>query len=385
MIAQWWHQLRSREIDGILLAGVLGLSLVGVVMVMSASLQIAELDYNTPFHFFKRHLVYWLLAVGTGLVAYVALPLERFKDFGLVSFFIAVAVLLLLFVPGLGREVNGSLRWLSLAGFTVQPSELAKFFFIVYLAGYINQRHVELMSSWKVFLAPLGLLVVLAALLLKQPDFGALVVIASCTMGMLFLAGTPMRRFVPLALVMAVLAYVIAISQPYRVARLMSFLNPWEDQFGSGYQLVQSLIAFGRGGWFGVGLGNSVQKLFYLPEAHTDFVYAVIAEEFGLLGNLLLIAGFVLVVGRMFLIGQRLAQANWWFHGLCVYGFAIVFSTQALINLGVNMGVLPTKGLTLPFVSYGGSSLLVSALMVALALRADADLKLAQAPKGEKT
>src|SRR5699024_2607135 len=236
----------------------------------------------------------------------------------------------------------------------------------------ITQRHVELMSSWKVFLAPLGLLVVLAMLLLKQPDFGALVVIASCTMGMLFLAGTPMRRFVPLALLVAGLAYVVAISQPYRVARLMSFLNPWEDQFGSGYQLVQSLIAFGRGGWFGVGLGNSVQKLFYLPEAHTDFVYAVIAEEFGLLGNLLLIAACVLVVCRMFLIGQRLAQANWWFHGLCVYGFAIVFSTQALINLGVNMGVLPTKGLTLPFVSYGGSSLLVSALMVALALRADA-------------
>lgn len=384
MIANWWHQLRSRQVDSVLLAGVIGLSLVGVVMVMSASLQIAEMDYNTPFHFFKRHVMYWLMAVAVGVFSYVVLPLERFKDLGLVSFFIAVAVLLLLFIPGLGHEVNGSLRWLRLPGFTVQPSELAKFFFIVYLAGYITQRHAELMVSWKVFLAPVGLLIVLAVLLLKQPDFGALVVIGCSAMGMLFLAGTPLRRFIPLLLIAAGVIYLLASSQPYRVARLLSYTNPWQDQFGSGYQLTQSLIAFGRGGWFGVGLGNSVQKLFYLPEAHTDFVYAVIAEEFGLLGNLLLIAGFGLVVARMFWIGWRLAIAGWWFHALCVYGFALVFSAQAMINLGVNMGVLPTKGLTLPFVSYGGSSLIVSALMVALALRADADLRAVQAPKEGK-
>src|SRR5699024_3431655 len=353
MIANWWQQLRSRQVDSVLLATVIGLSLVGVVMVMSASLQIAETNYNNPLYFFKRHVVYWVLALGVGLFAYVALPLERFKDMGQLAFWLAIGVLALLFIPGLGREVNGSLRWLNIAGFTIQPSELAKFLFIIYLAGYITQRHELLMESWQVFLAPFYLLAVIAVFLLKQPDFGALVVIASCTLGMLFLAGTPLRRFVPLAVVMGGLAAVIAVSQPYRMARLMSFLDPWQDQFGSGYQLTQSLIAFGRGGWTGVGLGNSVQKLFYLPEAHTDFVYAVLAEEFGLFGNLALIGGFALLVSRLFLIGQRLASANWWFHGLCVYGFAIVFSMQALINLGVNMGMLPTKGLTLPFVSYG--------------------------------
>lgn len=382
MIAHWWANLRQQEIDSLMLVAVLALSLLGLVMVMSASLQIAESDHGNAFYFFQRHAVFWVLAVLVGFVVYAFFPLGWFENLGFLAFLGAVAALLLVFVPGLGYSVNGSLRWVNLGGLRVQPSELAKFLFIIYLAGFITRRHQLLMNSWKSFAAPLSLLVILAALLLGQPDFGTLVVVGTTTLGMLFLAGVPFVRFITLVLVLAVVAAVVAVAEPYRVVRLMSFMDPWADQFNSGYQLTQSLIAFGSGHWLGVGLGNSVQKLFFLPEAHTDFISAVIAEELGLVGSLGLMALVATVVTRMFLIGHRLAAAGWWYQALCVQGFAIVFSVQALINLGVSMGALPTKGLTLPFVSYGGSSLLICAVMVALALRADADLKAAQQQGG---
>lgn len=382
MIANWWGGLRRQDVDTLMLAAVVALSLLGLVMVMSASLQIAESDHGNAFHFFKRQAVFWVLAVGLGFFVYAFFPLGWFENLGFLAFLGAVAALLLVFVPGLGHSVNGSLRWVNLGGLRVQPSEIAKFLFIIYLAGYITRRHERLMTSWKSFGAPLALLVVLAALLLAQPDFGTLVVVGATTFGMLFLAGVPTGRFITLVVAAAVLGAAVAVAEPYRMARLMSFMDPWADQFNSGYQLTQSLIAFGTGHWFGVGLGNSVQKLFFLPEAHTDFIAAVIAEELGLIGNLSLMALMTTVVVRMFLIGHRLASAGWWYQALCVQGFAIVFSTQAMINLGVSMGALPTKGLTLPFVSYGGSSLLVCAVMVALALRADADLKAAQQKGG---
>lgn len=382
MIAAVWQDLKQRSLDPWIVGGVLALSLLGIVMVMSASLQIAEINNNDPFYFFKRHLVYWAMAISIGVFTYVAVPFNWFRRIGFLGFLIALVSLLLLFIPGLGRSVNGSLRWLNLAGLTVQPSEIAKFFFITYLAGYIIKHYESLMTSWQSFLAPLGLLGIIGLALLMQPDFGAFTVITVATLSLLFLAGAPMMRFLVIAGSVVGLGALVAVAQPYRVARLMSFMNPWEDPFGSGYQLTQSLIAFGRGGWFGVGIGNSVQKLFYLPEAHTDFISAVIAEELGLIGNLAIVALFVLVVGRMFFIAQRLAKANWWYQALCIYGFAVVFSTQAIVNLGVSMGILPTKGLTLPFVSYGGSSLLVSAAMVALALRADADLRWAEKQGG---
>lgn len=372
-----WNVLRPSlaRLDVPLLAGALVLSLLGLVMVTSASLQIAETRLGAPFHYAIRHAVYLLLGLAGGTVLYMLVPLALLERLRFVALPAAVAVLLLLFIPGLGREVNGSLRWVNLGGFTLQPSEFAKLGFVMYLAGYIAQRRVVLETTWKAFLLPLGVLGMLAVLLLLQPDFGAVVVLGVAAMGMLFLAGVPTRRFLLLCLIVVVLAAVVAFAQPYRVARLMSFMDPWADQFGSGYQLTQSLIAFGRGHWFGVGLGNSVQKLFYLPEAHTDFVFAVLAEELGLLGNLALIGLFVFVIARVFMLGARLEQRGWFYHAQLVYGIALIFSAQALINLGVNMGLLPTKGLTLPFVSSGGSSLLVSAAMVAIVLRAGTELR----------
>ena len=363
------------QIDVPMLLAALGLALVGLVMVSSASMQIAETRLGAPFYFATRHAIYLGMGVVLGLGVYMLVSLSWLEKLRFLALPASVAVLLMLFIPGLGREVNGSLRWINLAGFTVQPSEIAKLGFVMYLAGYISVRKAELESTWKAFLIPLVVLGMLAVLLLMQPDFGAVVVLGVAAMGMLFLSGVPTRRFLLLALLLSLLAALIAFAQPYRVARLMSFMDPWADQYGSGYQLTQSLIAFGRGHWFGVGMGNSVQKLFYLPEAHTDFVYAVLAEELGLFGNLLLIAAFTLLISRIFLLGAKLAARGWHYHSQLVYGIALIFSTQVVINLGVNMGLLPTKGLTLPFVSYGGSSLLISAVMIALVLRAGTELK----------
>ena len=363
------------RLDLPMLLAALGLALLGLVMVSSASMQIAETRLGAPFYFAMRHGIYLGMGIALGVAVYMLVSLEWLEKVRFLALPASVAVLLMLFIPGLGREVNGSLRWINLAGFTVQPSEIAKLGFVMYLAGYISVRKAELESTWKAFLMPLVVLGMIAVLLLMQPDFGAVMVLGVAAMGMLFLAGVPTRRFLLLALLLSVLAALIAFAQPYRVARLMSFMDPWADQFGSGYQLTQSLIAFGRGHWFGVGMGNSVQKLFYLPEAHTDFVYAVLAEELGLFGNLLLILAFTLLITRIFLLGAKLAARGWHYHAQLVYGIALIFSTQVVINLGVNMGLLPTKGLTLPFVSYGGSSLLISAVMIALVLRAGTELK----------
>jgi cell division protein FtsW len=285
----------------------------------------------------------------------------------------AVFVLALVLIPGIGKEVNGSQRWIALPGFNVQASELAKLGYLIWLAGYISNHQQALLQKWPAFLIPLGVLAVLAGLLLAEPDFGAVVVLGIATLGMLFIAGVPLLRFLTIALLVTLLGAAVALLQPYRMARLMNFLDPWADQFGGGYQLTQSLIAFGRGHVDGVGLGNSVQKLFYLPEAHTDFVFAVTAEEFGLLGTTLLIALFVLVCARIFSLAFSLLQKQQLFSGQLVLGIALIFSSQVFVNIGVNMGLLPTKGLTLPLVSYGGSSLLVMAVMIALVLRIGTD------------
>ena len=292
---------------------------------------------------------------------------------------VALVALVMVFIPGLGREVNGSTRWIALPGLTIQASEIVKLCFVLYLAGYIAQHKAALESGWKAFLLPLGVLAALTFMLLLQPDFGAVVVLGIAAMGMLFLAGVPTLRFLIIGLAVVALGAVVALAEPYRVARLMSFTDPWADQYGAGYQLTQSLIAFGRGHWLGVGLGNSVQKLFYLPEAHTDFVFAVLAEEWGLIGTLAMIVGFAVLGWRLFVIGRGLEQRGFLYHAYLVYGTALVLCAQAFINVGVNMGVLPTKGLTLPFVSYGGSSLLICSVMIALVLRASTEQSRLQA------
>ncbi|MDF1630551.1 MAG: putative lipid II flippase FtsW [Alcanivoracaceae bacterium] len=358
-----------RPEDMWLLGGVMLLAITGLVMVMSASLQIAETKLGSPFYFFSRHLVYLLLAVTAGVLTYLLVPVAMLEKLRMLALIGAVLILLAVLIPGIGREVNGSQRWISLPGFNIQASEPAKLGYLIWLAGYINNQRDALQQRWQTFLMPLGVLGFLALLLLAEPDFGAAVVLGIATMGMLFMAGVPMLRFLSVALAVVLAAAAVALLQPYRVARLMSFLDPWADQFGGGYQLTQSLIAFGRGHIDGVGLGNSVQKLFYLPEAHTDFVFAVTAEEFGLIGTVLLISLFILVCARIFQLAFRLLDKQQMFSGQLVLGIALVFASQAFVNMGVNMGLLPTKGLTLPLVSYGGSSLLVMSVMIALVLK----------------
>ena len=358
------------------------LLLWGLVMVTSASLQIADTHLDAPFHYGIRHAVYLALGVIVASVVIGLVSIEWLQQLRFLALPLAVLLLTLVFIPGLGREVKGALRWIQVGGLTVQPSEVAKLCFVVYMAGYIAVHGEMLRASWKGFLMPFSVLALLSMLLMMEPDFGAVVVFGVTTMGMLFLAGVPLRRFLLVGAVLAVLVTLLAFAQPYRVARLLSFMDPWSDQFGAGYQLTQSLIAFGRGEWLGVGLGNSIQKLFYLPEAHTDFVYAVTAEEFGLFGNLLLLGLFLFFCYRIFALGGRLEERGMTFHAFLAYGMALLFSSQIVINLAVNMGLMPTKGLTLPFFSYGGSSLLVSIAMVALVLRAALELRMREVKRG---
>jgi len=278
-------------------------------------------------------------------------------------------------VPGVGRNVNGATRWLPLGFVNLQVSELAKLAVVVYAAGYLVRRGEEVRSTIQGFVKPLGVMLLFALLLLLEPDFGAVVVIGATLMGMLFLAGVRLWLFGLLLVAAAGALALLAITSPYRMERLTTFMNPWADPFDSGFQLTQALIAFGRGEWLGVGLGGSVQKLFYLPEAHTDFLFAVLAEELGLLGAVGVIALFAYVVWRGFAIGQVAARAGRHFAAYLSYGIALWIGMQAFINLGVNMGVLPTKGLTLPLMSYGGSSMLVSCIAVALLLRVDRETR----------
>jgi cell division protein FtsW len=371
--------VRDPGLDRPLLWTVALLALAGLVIVTSASLQIAETRLDSPFHYGLRHGIYLLASVGLGVFVYCCVPLSLLEKLRFAMLPVALVTLVMVFIPGLGREVNGSTRWIALPGITIQASEIVKLCFVLYLAGYIAQHKAALESGWKAFLLPLGVLAALTFMLLLQPDFGAVVVLGIAAMGMLFLAGVPTLRFLIIGLAVVALGAVVALAEPYRVARLMSFTDPWADQYGAGYQLTQSLIAFGRGHWLGVGLGNSVQKLFYLPEAHTDFVFAVLAEEWGLIGTLAMIVGFAVLGWRLFVIGRGLEQRGFLYHAYLVYGTALVLCAQAFINVGVNMGVLPTKGLTLPFVSYGGSSLLICSVMIALVLRASTEQSRLQA------
>ncbi len=364
------HVAAVAQGDVPLLLAVTALLALGLLMVGSASISIADRQLGAPFHYLLRQGVY--VAVGV-LMAFVTVqvPLAVWQRIGPLLLLSSLALLLLVLVPGLGRNVNGATRWLPLGVFNLQVSELAKLALIVYAAGYLVRRGDEVRNTVKGFLKPLGLLVVFALLLLLQPDFGALVVLGATLLGMLFLAGVRLWLFGLLVAAAGGMLALLAVTSPYRMERLTTFMNPWADPFNSGFQLTQALIAFGRGDWFGVGLGGSVQKLFYLPEAHTDFLFAVLAEELGLFGALGVIVLFVFVVWRGFVIGRAAAQVGAHFGAYLSYGIALLIGLQAVINLGVNMGVLPTKGLTLPLMSYGGSSMLVSCIAVGLLLRVD--------------
>ncbi len=353
-------------LDVWLLGIALLLVALGLVMVTSASVSIAERQMGDSFYFFWKQSAYVMVGL---LIGYTILKVRLVYWERLGSYFLLVGFALLVAVLILGREVNGSVRWLAVGPFNLQPSELIKLFVVVYMAGYLVRRGDEVRNSIKGFLKPMALVGIICMLLLMEPDFGAAVVITATVLAMMFLAGVRLWQFGILFGVMLVSLALLAVSSPYRVERLTSFVNPWENPFDSGYQLTQALIAFGRGEWFGVGLGGSVQKLFYLPEAHTDFLFAVLAEELGLLGAVMVIVLFAVLVWRAFVVGQAAMRDSNYFGAYLSFGIGVWLGLQAFINLGVNMGVLPTKGLTLPLMSYGGSSIVVSCMACALLLR----------------
>jgi cell division protein FtsW len=350
---------RRFAFDPVLMMTVGGILLLGLVMMTSASISIADRQVQEPLYFLSRQL--FGVAFGVlGAVIMMTIPTTVWERLAMPLLLVEFILLLLVLIPGIGHEVNGSRRWLRAGVMNFQASEMARVLMLVYLSSYVVRRQAELKEELKGFLKPLGVLMGAAALLLMEPDFGAATVLMATGLGVLFLAGVKLRHFLALVAIAAAGMAVIAVTSAYRLKRLTAFLDPWADPFNSGFQLTQSLIAIGRGELFGVGLGSSVQKLFYLPEAHTDFVFAVLAEELGLAGVIVTLALFVLLVWRSFHISRLAAEAGLAFQAYCAAAFGIWLALQTFINIGVNMGILPTKGLTLPLMSYGGSSIMVT-------------------------
>ena len=359
---------RDNWAGSLLLVLASALIAVGVVAISSASISLSEVKFGNEWHHAIRHLSYLAIGVTLGFVAYL-LPLNVWRQTSPWLLMLAFALLVLVLVPGVGRVVNGSQRWIPLAGFTLQPSEFAKFALVLWLSGYMVRHGEELRTVLRGLLKPILVLILFALLLLSEPDFGATVIILGTAFGMLFMGGA--RLIYVLGLIVSAVAIMagMILMAPYRMQRLMAYQDPWSDPFGSGFQLIQSLIANGRGEWLGVGLGNSVQKLFYLPEAHTDFVFSIWAEETGLVGAVAVIILFAVFVGRIVFMGYRFLLESREFEAYCCFGFALVFAGQAFVNMGVSSGLLPTKGLTLPFISYGGNSLMMSCITVGLLLK----------------
>jgi len=363
-----------------LIITVLVLASIGLVMVATASIDFAAVNYDDPLYFVKRHIVYLGISFFAAVFMY-SIPRVLWQKYGWLLFFVCVFLLVLVLIPGVGRRVNGSQRWLQLGPLTLQVSEFVKLLSVVFFASYLQNSQYFLQTQWRELFKPLLMLVIVMWLLLLEPDFGAAVVLAITIGGMLFFAGAKLWQC---ALLMC--AGVAALTSlvwftPYRMQRLVTFLDPWADQFDSGYQLIQSLIAFGRGQFSGLGLGNGIQKLLYLPESHTDFIFAIYAEEQGFVGVVLLLAIFVFFITQIFMLSRRAMQKDDTFVTLAAFGFGLLFSAQVIINVGVVSGFLPTKGLTLPFISYGGSSLLACSMAIGLLLRLERDIDIERLKK----
>ncbi len=359
---------RGLHLDVVALSLVAAIVLLGLIMVTSASISIASKESGNAFSYLERQLV--LCVIGFVLAAIVfCVRTEFLEKMAWPLLIIAIALLFFVLIPGLGHVVNGSRRWIRLLGFNFQVSELARVLILVFIASYAVRREDELRSTAMGLIKPMGLLGFVALLLLAEPDFGAASVLFLTGFGILFIAGARLRYVLIGAAAVIGAGVLLVVMAPYRMARVTSFLDPWADPFNSGFQLTQSLIAIGRGEWLGVGLGESVQKLFYLPEAHTDFLFAVLAEELGLVGVAVTLALFIALVWRSFWIAQLASRAGLRFQSYLALGFGLWLGAQALINIGVNMGVLPTKGLTLPLMSYGRSSMIVTLAWLGLLLR----------------
>jgi len=357
----------DRHIDWTLVLIVATLLGIGLVMLTSASISLAERNTGNPLFYFEQQI--FAVVIGLAGAAFMLrVPTLVWERCTFLLVCLALGMLIAVLIPGFGNTVNGSTRWLSIGGVSVmQVSEPARLLMLMYLSGYAVRHRAELRER---FVGFAKLLVGLTCcLLLLEPDFGASVVMLTISLAVLFIAGARIRDFLISSLVVGSLFTLLAVMSPYRLKRLLGFLDPWSDPLDSGYQLTQSLIAIGSGQWFGVGLGGSVQKLFYLPEAHTDFVFAVIAEEFGLVGSMLLIGLFVALVWRALLIARNSAAVGRMYQANLAFGLAIWLGVQVFINIGVNMGILPTKGLTLPLISYGRSSMLITLVALGLLLR----------------
>ena len=360
-----WH-----DYDPWLVLALMFLLAAGLVMVASSSVALADRLHDNPLYYFQRQAV--AVVVGLALAfAIVRIPVGVWQKLGMPLLLLAIALLALVLVPGVGREVNGSVRWIKLGPINFQVSELAKLCVISYIAAYLAPFAEARRQSFIGFLPPVLVVTFLSGLLLLEPDYGTVVVIFLTTVGVLFLAGIPAGRFFLWLPVMVAALAALAVIPAYRLARLKAFIDPWQDPFNSGYQLIQSLIAFGRGEWFGVGLGSSVQKLFYLTQAHTDFIFAIAAEELGLLFSLLIASVFFFFIRRAFGIAAYAQQSRKYFAAYMAYGIGLLIGIQAFIHMGVNVGLLPTKGLTLPLFSYGANSIVVSCMLVAILLRID--------------
>ncbi|MDN3653563.1 cell division protein FtsW [Thalassotalea ponticola] len=349
------------------------LYLLGLVMVASASIPVGERLFDDPFHFVKRHAVYVLISITMAAVA-LNVTMEQWHKYSWTL--LLLAILLLIAVLVVGRKVNGSTRWIGIGPLNLQAAEPAKLFFFCYLSAYLVRRRDEVMDKFSGFFKPLLVLFALGLLLLKQPDLGTVVVMGCTALGLLFLAGARLWQFIAIVGGLLAAFSLLIYWEPYRMARVTGFLNPWDDQFGTGYQLTQSLMAYGRGEFFGLGLGNSIQKLDYLPEAHTDFVMAVVGEEFGFVGVVSLLCLVLLLVIKAIYLGKQALQQERFFEGFFAYAIGIWISFQTAVNVGASAGVFPTKGLTMPLISYGGSSMIVMTLAIAILIRIDHELRL---------
>lgn len=354
--------------DPLLMLACFSLLGIGFMMVTSSSLHLGVKMADDISHYPFKQLAH--IAFGLAFAGFVLnVPMKSWEKMGQTLFIAGLALLLVVLIPGVGVKVNGSIRWLSILGLRIQVSEVVKFISVIYMAGYVTRHAEHVRRSAFGLVKPLMLFSVACVLLLLEPDFGSAVVILIIAMGMMFLGGARISQFIILLALVAGLAVMLVIVSPYRLARVTSFLDPWADAKDTGFQLTQALISFGRGEFFGVGLGNGLQKLFYLPEAHTDFLFSVLGEELGLLGVLTIITLFSALVVRAFAIGEQAEQAGLRFSSLAAYGLGIWFGFQSFVNMGVNMGMLPTKGLTLPLMSYGGGSMIVMCGAMAVLFR----------------
>ena len=356
------------KIDLILLSTGFILLMIGMVMVSSASIAIADDQHGDPFFFLKKQFLAALIGCCAAFIG-MFIPIRTWKNLSLPLLLLGITLLIIVFIPDIGRTVNGSTRWISVAGINFQVSEPARLCLLIYVAGYLVRRNRQLRESISGFIPPIIILCIACSLLLFEPDYGTSVVLLLSIMPMLFSAGARIRDFTIFVAISMIGMTVIAFLTPERIERLYTFLEPWEYSQQGGFQLTQSLIAFGRGDWFGVGLGNGVQKLFYLPEVHTDFIFAVLVEELGLFGALVMILLFTILVIRIFQIALKAARLERLFEAYLSIGIGSWLAIQTCINIGVNIGALPTKGLTLPLISYGRSSLIITIIAIGMILR----------------